>query len=79
MTSERLQLWDLPNAATELKVNVQTLRDFVKAGELQTVFIGKRYMVCNEDLLAFIEWRREITATCGCKKSGELFSRRGRN
>jgi excisionase family DNA binding protein len=45
-----------------LGVNIQTVRHYIRKGELQAARVGKRYVVTQEDIDAFLERRKESLA-----------------
>ena len=48
-----------PHVAKMLGVNVQTVRHYIRQGELRAARVGKRYVVTQEDIDAFLERRKE--------------------
>ena len=48
-----------PHIAKMLGVNVQTVRHYIRQGELRAARVGKRYVVTQEDIDAFLEKRKE--------------------
>ncbi len=50
------------HVAKTLGVNVQTVRHYIRKGELQAARVGKRYVVTQEDIDAFLERRKEKRA-----------------
>ena len=48
-------IYTLEDLQEKLKVNVRTLRKYVKRGELKASKIGKAYYVTERNLLSFIE------------------------
>lgn len=44
--------------ATHLKVNIITVRRYIKSGELPAMFFGKEYRVKNEDFEKFLLKRK---------------------
>jgi excisionase family DNA binding protein len=47
------------HVAKSLGVNVQTVRHYIRQGELRAARVGKRYVVTQEDIDAFLERRKE--------------------
>ena len=52
-----MNLYDLKDLSEKLKVSVRTLRQYIKAGELKASKVGKRYLVTEDSLTAFVESR----------------------
>ncbi len=50
------------HVAKTLGVNVQTVRHYIRKGELRAARVGKRYVVTQEDIDAFLERRKEKRA-----------------
>ena len=46
--------------AKKLGVNVQTVRHYIRKGELRAAKVGKRYVMTQEDINAFLERRKEV-------------------
>ncbi len=47
------------HVAKSLGVNVQTVRHYIRQGELQAARVGKRYVVTQEDIDDFLERRKQ--------------------
>ena len=47
------------HVAKSLGVNVQTVRHYIRQGELRAAKVGKRYVVTQEDIDAFLERRKK--------------------
>lgn len=47
------------HVAKSLGVNVQTVRHYIRQGELQAAKVGKRYVITQEDIDAFLERRKK--------------------
>jgi excisionase family DNA binding protein len=47
------------HVAKSLGVNVQTVRHYIRQGELRAARVGKRYVVTQEDIDNFLERRKE--------------------
>ncbi len=46
--------------AKTLGVNIQTVRHYIRKGELKAARVGKKYIICQEDLDAFLAGRKEV-------------------
>lgn len=46
--------------AKNLGVNIQTVRHYIRKGELKAARVGKKYIICQEDLDAFLAGRKEV-------------------
>lgn len=44
--------------ATQLKVNILTIRRWIKAGKLPATFLGKEYRIKKDDLDKFLKDRQ---------------------
>ncbi len=47
------------HVAKILGVNIQTVRHYIRKGELRAARVGKRYVVTQEDIEAFLDRRKE--------------------
>ncbi|MDD3718094.1 MAG: helix-turn-helix domain-containing protein [Actinomycetota bacterium] len=47
------------HVAKSLGVNVQTVRHYIRQGELRAARVGKRYVVTQEDIDDFLEGRKQ--------------------
>ena len=52
------EFYTLEQLAGEINMNVQSIRKFIKAGELKAYKVGNRYMVTREDVRAWLESNR---------------------
>lgn len=43
-----------------LGVNIQTVRHYIRKGELKAARVGKRYIITQEDINAFLAARKEV-------------------
>lgn len=48
-----------PQVARLFGVNIQTVRKYIRSGELPAARVGKSYVVSGDDIDAFIEARKE--------------------
>jgi len=48
-------IYDLKDLSRKLKINVRTLREYVKAGRLKAKKIGKAYYITEPNLMAFLD------------------------
>jgi excisionase family DNA binding protein len=48
-----------PQIARLFGVNIQTVRAYIRSGELQAARIGRTYIVSDEDLDSFVQARKE--------------------
>jgi excisionase family DNA binding protein len=55
----------LDTAATALDTPRETVRAWIRSGELAAVRVGRAVYVAREDLVAFVERHREAPATPG--------------
>lgn len=46
--------------AKSLGVNIQTVRHYIRKGELKAARVGKKYIITQEDLDAFLAARKEV-------------------
>ena len=51
---------NVPQVARMLKVNIQTVRAYIRSGELSAAKVGRSYVVTREDVDRFIEKRKEF-------------------
>jgi excisionase family DNA binding protein len=47
-----------PQVARKLGVNIQTVRGYIRSGELGAARIGRRYVITREDVDRFVEARK---------------------
>jgi len=52
------KIYDVPDLAAKLKVGKTSIRNFIKAGQLKASFVGRKYIVLESDLIAFIKNQR---------------------
>ena len=52
--SNETPIYDLKDLSVKLKINVRTLREYVKAGKLKAKKIGRAYYITEPNLLAFL-------------------------
>jgi len=48
-----------PQVAKLFGVNIQTVRAYIRSGELPAAKVGRRYVVSGDDIDTFIEARKE--------------------
>ena len=48
-------IYDLKDLSIKLKISVQTLRTYIKAGKLKAKKIGRAYFVTEPNLAAFLD------------------------
>ena len=48
------------HVAKKLGVNIQSVRHYIRKGELRAAKVGKRYVITQEDIDAFLERRKEV-------------------
>lgn len=48
-----------PHVAKLLGVNIQTVREYIRSGELPAARVGRRYVIARDDVDRFIEKRRD--------------------
>lgn len=58
MPGESDKFLTVEDAAKELKVDTQTIRKWIRDGELPAISVGRQYRIKREDFDAFIEKRR---------------------
>ncbi len=46
--------------AKSLGVNIQTVRHYIRKGELKAARVGKKYIISQEDVDAFLAGRKEV-------------------
>ncbi len=58
------RLWTVEEVAEYLKVQPRTVRDWIKAGQLEAMFLGRRagYRVTDGDLRAFLQRTKKDAA-----------------
>ena len=52
------EFYTLDQLAEEINMNVQSIRKFIKAGDLTAYKVGNRYMVTRDDVRAWLERNR---------------------
>ena len=50
-----MQVYDLDDLVKLLKMNIQTLRIYIKEGKLKASKVGRKYIVTEENLKEFLE------------------------
>jgi excisionase family DNA binding protein len=62
-----------PHVAKILGVNIQTVRHYIRKGDLRAARVGKRYVVTQEDIDAFLDMRKDKLALeqIGLTEKGE--------
>jgi excisionase family DNA binding protein len=48
-----------PHVAKLLGVNIQTVREYIRSGELPAARVGRRYVIARDDVDRFIEKRKD--------------------
>ena len=48
-----------PHVAKLLGVNIQTVREYIRSGELPAARVGRRYVIAHDDVDRFIEKRKD--------------------
>jgi len=51
---------NVPQVARMLKVNIQTVRAYIRSGELSAARVGRSYVITPQDVDRFIEKRKEF-------------------
>lgn len=51
---------NVPQVARILRVNIQTVRAYIRSGELAAARVGRSYVITREDVDRFIEKRKEF-------------------
>jgi hypothetical protein len=68
MKKRALQLWSLEAAARELVCKVSTLRTYIKTGELTAIWVVGRHLIKNDEILAYIERKKNVPVPCERKR-----------
>jgi len=50
-----MKVYTVDEVAKQLKLNPETIRVYIRGGDLQASYIGKSYRITEEDLVEFIE------------------------
>ncbi len=50
-----MKVYDLDDLVKLLKMNIQTLRIYIKEGKLKASKVGRKYIVTEENLKEFLE------------------------
>ena len=53
-----MKVYDLNEVWELLKMNIQTIRIYIKEGKLKASKIGRKYIITEDDLKEFIESQR---------------------
>lgn len=53
--TETIELYTVNDIAKSLNMTIQTVRDYIKRGDLIASKIGRQYIVTSENYRAFIE------------------------
>lgn len=53
-----MKVYDLNEVCELLKMNIQTIRIYIKEGKLKASKIGRKYIITEDDLKEFIESQR---------------------
>jgi excisionase family DNA binding protein len=51
---------NVPQVAKILGVNIQTVRAYIRKGELSAAKVGRRYVIARDDVYRFIDKRKEF-------------------
>lgn len=51
-----------PQVAKMLGVNIQTVRSYIRTGELAAARVGRKYVISRGDIDSFIDIRKEARA-----------------
>jgi excisionase family DNA binding protein len=64
---------NVPQVAKMLKVNIQTVRGYIRSGELEAARVGRRYVITTEDVDRFIKRRKEsrVVGDIGLTEKGK--------
>jgi len=52
------EIYDVESLVAKLKVGKASIRNFIKSGQLRASFVGRKYIVLESDLIAFIKNQR---------------------
>jgi excisionase family DNA binding protein len=53
-----MKIYDLNEVCEILKMNIQTIRIYIKEGKLKASKVGRKYVITEEDFKAFLESQR---------------------
>ena len=53
-----MKIYDLQEVCEILKMNIQTIRIYIKEGKLKASMVGRKYVITEEDFKAFLESQR---------------------
>lgn len=53
-----MKIYDLQEVCEILKMNIQTIRIYIKEGKLKASKVGRKYVITEEDFKAFLESQR---------------------
>lgn len=53
--TDTIELYTVNDIAKSLNMTIQTVRDYIKRGDLIASKIGRRYIITSENYRAFIE------------------------
>lgn len=53
--NDTIELYTVNDIAKSLNMTIQTVRDYIKRGDLIASKIGRRYIITSENYRAFIE------------------------
>ncbi len=61
-----------PQVARLLGVNIQTVRGYIRTGELAAARVGRRYVISRDDIDSFVDTRKEARAAELASVAGEV-------
>lgn len=53
-----MKIYDLNEVCEILKMNIQTIRIYIKEGKLKASKVGRKYVITEEDFKGFLESQR---------------------
>lgn len=53
-----MKVYDLNEVCEILKMNIQTIRIYIKEGKLKASKVGRKYIITEDDFKAFLESQR---------------------
>ena len=53
-----MKIYDLQEVCEILKMNIQTIRIYIKEGKLKASKVGRKYVITEEDFKSFLESQR---------------------
>ena len=53
-----MKIYDLQEVCEILKMNIQTIRIYIKEGKLKASKVGRKYVITEEDFKDFLESQR---------------------